>query len=72
MEGRMSRGYTGKMLWVNLSKKELRDENLDEELRQRFLGGYGIGSRIIYDRLKTGVDPLGPDNIIGIITGPLT
>ena len=56
----MARGYLGKMLWVNLSKKELRDENLDEELCRRFLGGYGIGSRILYDRLKPGADPWVP------------
>lgn len=68
----MARGYLGKMLWVDLSTKELRDENLDEELCRRFLGGYGIGSRILYDRLKSGADPLGPENVIGIITGPLT
>ena len=38
----------------------------------RFVGGYGIGARIIMERMKPGVDPLGPDNIFGIGTGPLT
>ncbi|MFC1863646.1 aldehyde ferredoxin oxidoreductase family protein, partial [Thermodesulfobacteriota bacterium] len=64
--------YLGKILWVDLSKNELKDEILEEELCRRFVGGYGIGARILYDRQKPGVDPLGADNTIGIITGPLT
>jgi aldehyde:ferredoxin oxidoreductase len=33
---------------------------------------YGIGARILYSNQKGGVDPLGPDNTLGFITGPLT
>jgi len=65
-------GYAGKMLFVNLSTGELRDEALDEGLCHRFLGGYGLAAKVIYDRQKPGVDPLGPDNILGFATGPLT
>ncbi len=62
----------GKMLWVDLSKKELKDEVLDEELGRQFIGGYGLGARVLFSRQKAGADPLGPDNILGIITGPHT
>jgi len=65
-------GYMGKILFVDLSKGELKDEALDEKLCREFIGGYGIGARIIYSRQKAGVDPLGPENIFGIMTGPLT
>src|SRR4030043_1843915 len=68
----MARGYMGKMLIVNLSRNELRDEVLDEELARQFIGGYGIGARILFSRQKGGVDPLRPDNIFGILTGPFT
>jgi len=68
----MARGYMGKMLMVDLSRKELKDEVLDERLGRQFIGGYGIGARIIFSRQKAGVDPLGPDNIFGILTGPFT
>jgi len=37
-----------------------------------FIGGYGIGARILYSRQKSGIDPLGPENTLGLITGPLT
>jgi len=62
----------GKILFVDLSKGELKDEALDEKLCRDFIGGYGIGARIIYSRQKAGVDPLGPENVLGFVTGPLT
>ncbi len=68
----MAGGYMGKLLFVDLSKNELKDEVLDEKLCRDFIGGYGIGARIIYSRQKGGVDPLGPENTLGFMTGPLT
>ena len=68
----MARGYMGKMLWVDLSNKEVWDEVLDEELGRQYLGGYGLGARILFDRQRAGVDPLGPENILGFLTGPFT
>ncbi|TET16621.1 MAG: aldehyde ferredoxin oxidoreductase [Dehalococcoidia bacterium] len=68
----MARGYMGKMLMVDLSRNELKDEVLDEKLGRQFIGGYGIGARILFSRQKAGVDPLGPDNTLGILTGPFT
>jgi aldehyde:ferredoxin oxidoreductase len=68
----MSRGYMEKTLFVNLSTGELRDETFDEKIYRDFIGGYGIGARIIYSRQKAGVDPLGPENTLGFLTGPLT
>ncbi len=68
----MARGYMGKMLFVDLSENKLRDEALDEAICRQFIGGYGIGARILFSRQKAGVDPLGPDNTLGILTGPFT
>jgi aldehyde:ferredoxin oxidoreductase len=69
----MSRGgYMGKFLWVNLATGKLEVEQPDDDLCRDFIGGYGVGSRLLYSRMKAGADPLGPDNILGLITGPLT
>ncbi len=68
----MAHGFMGKILWVDLSKKQIREEGLDEKTGRDFLGGYGLGAKIIFDRQKPGVDPLGPDNILGLVTGVLT
>ena len=65
-------GYMGKMLSVNLSNRKIHEEELTDELARNYIGGYGIGARIMMERMKPGVDPLGPDNIFGVGTGPLT
>ncbi|MBI4765279.1 MAG: hypothetical protein HY787_11815 [Deltaproteobacteria bacterium] len=67
----MKGGYTGKMLFVDLTQGKIEEKELTEEMAKRFIGGYGIGARILYDLMKPGVDPLGPDNVIGFVTGPL-
>jgi len=68
----MSGGYIGKMLFVDLSSGAVKEETLEEKMCRDFIGGYGIGARIIYSRQKAGVDPLGPENTLGLISGPLT
>ncbi len=68
----MPGGYMGKILFVDLSKGEIKEEALEEKLCRDFIGGYGIGARIIYTRQRGGADPLGPENILGFATGPLT
>jgi aldehyde:ferredoxin oxidoreductase len=68
----MTGGYMGKILFVDLSEGTLKDETLDEKLCREFIGGYGIGARVIFNQQEAGVDPLGPDNTFGILTGPFT
>jgi aldehyde:ferredoxin oxidoreductase len=68
----MTRGYMDKILRVDLCAPQIREETLDDEMKRRFLGGYGVGARIIFSEQAAGVDPLGPDNLLGFMTGPLT
>ena len=65
-------GYMGKMLWVDLSSGKITEEALSEKLCNDFVGGYGIGARILFDRMPARADPLGPENILGFVTGPAT
>ena len=62
----------GRLLFVDLTNRTFHEEELSEETARHFVGGYGIGARIIMERTKPGIDPLGPENIFGIGTGPLT
>ena len=64
-------GYAGKMLFADLTEGKLWEEELTEELAKNYIGGYGLGAKILFDRMKPGCDPLGPDNIFGLVTGPL-
>jgi aldehyde:ferredoxin oxidoreductase len=65
-------GYMGKLLWVDLSSRNIVEESPTEAFYRDYIGGYGVGARLLYDRMKAGTDPLGPGNILGFITGPLT
>ena len=65
-------GYMGKLLFVNLSKDEIKEQIPDEKLFLDFMGGYGLGARILYSQQPGGVDPLGPGSTLGFVTGPLT
>ncbi len=67
----MAQGYMGKILIADLSNHKLRDEIPDEAFYRNYLGGCGTGARYIFSNQKAGIDPLGPDNILGFITGPL-
>ncbi|TET75648.1 MAG: aldehyde ferredoxin oxidoreductase, partial [Dehalococcoidia bacterium] len=68
----MSNGYMGKILNVNLTTGKIEKEPLSEEVCRDYVGGYGIGARLLYDRIPAGANPLGPNNILGLMTGPLT
>jgi len=62
----------GKMLNVRLNSGTVEVEQIPEETYRKYLGGYGIGSRLMFDRIPKGADPLGPDNVLGLFPGLLT
>jgi aldehyde:ferredoxin oxidoreductase len=68
----MAGGYVGKIGYVNLSNGEIREEKLDEKMARDYIGGHGLGARVLFENQRGGVDPLGPENILGFVTGPLT
>ena len=65
------RGYTGKLLRINLSNRESHIEDIPEQLMKNFLGGRGLAARYLYSELNAGVEPLGPDNKLLLMMGPL-
>ena len=68
----MAGGYAGKIAFVDLTKGEIKTEKLDETLARDFIGGQGLGARILFERQPKGIDPLGPESLLGFTTGPLT
>jgi aldehyde:ferredoxin oxidoreductase len=65
-------GYTGKMLFVDLTKGIYEEKGLTEDMAKQFIGGYGIGAKVMFGMMKPGADALGPENVLGFTTGPLT
>ncbi|MBI2859238.1 MAG: aldehyde ferredoxin oxidoreductase family protein [Chloroflexi bacterium] len=64
-------GYIGKILRIDLSSGSIVTQSLDPALARGYLGGMGLGSRILYDELDPGTDALSPDNILVFASGPL-
>ena len=65
-------GYAGKIAFVDLTKGEIKTETLDQDLVRQYIGGHGLGARILFERQKKGIDPFSSENILGFTTGPLT
>jgi aldehyde:ferredoxin oxidoreductase len=65
-------GYLGKILKVNLTSGKIKEEVLSEAFYRKWLGGYGLGVRILYNDIPANTDPLGPENVVGLTTGILT
>ncbi len=65
-------GYMGQILRVDLSKSKVSEEGLKEDDCKMFLGGSGLATKYLFDEVPKGADPLGPDNALIFMTGPLT
>ncbi|MPW26671.1 aldehyde ferredoxin oxidoreductase [Alkalibaculum sp. M08DMB] len=65
-------GYNGKILRINLTTQSVKTEPLDLVQAQKFIGGRGLGSKILMDEIDANIDPLSPENKLIFVTGPLT
>lgn len=65
-------GFMGKILRVNLTNGRITEEPLPERETRMFLGGSGLATKYLIEELAPGVDPLGPENKLIYMTGPLT
>lgn len=63
---------TGKLLAVDLGKGSCAAEELPPALYREYLGGYGLGVKLLLERMDPACDPLGPANILGFAAGYLT
>jgi len=58
-------------LRIDLFRKEIQEESIPLSLIEKFLGGRGLGAKILFDELAPHSDPLGTDNKLLFLTGPL-
>ncbi|MCK4784024.1 MAG: aldehyde ferredoxin oxidoreductase, partial [Desulfobacteraceae bacterium] len=65
-------GYTGKVLRVNLTDQTTKEEKLPLEIAKDFIGGAGFGIKYLFDDVKAGTDPLGPENKLIFAPGPFS
>src|SRR5512135_2953727 len=65
-------GWMGKVLDIDLTSGTIATRPLDMELAHQFLGGRGMGARILWDEVGPEVEPLSPANLLAFTNGPLT
>ncbi len=65
-------GVMGKILWVNLTHGTITEEDIPPEVYEHHLSGMGLAAHLLIRRIPAGADPLGPDNVLGLVSGLLT
>lgn len=65
-------GYAGRVLHVDLTSGKTSVEPLNEEYAKEYIGGIGLGIRMLHDYSKLGTDPFSPDNPLILTTGPIS
>jgi aldehyde:ferredoxin oxidoreductase len=65
-------GWNYKILDIDLTTETVTETPLDQELARLFLGGRGLGARLLWDLVGPEVEPLSPQNVLIFATGPLT
>lgn len=65
------KGCSNKILEVDLVQKNFIVYRVSKQMRQHYLGGKGLGLKLIHDRIIPGTDPLGPENILALMPGVL-
>ena len=63
---------SGKILRIDLTSESFKDEEIADKMCRAFLGGRGLGAKVLYDELPAGTDSFSAENIVVIATGPLT
>lgn len=58
----MKTAYNGKLARINLTTGEIKTEKLDLEMAKKFIGGRGLGTKVLYDEGIAVVDPLSEKN----------
>jgi len=65
-------GYMGKILRIDLTNKKFKTQDLPSSLIKEYIGGKGFGTKLLYDEINEGIDPLSPENKLIFATGPTT
>jgi aldehyde:ferredoxin oxidoreductase len=65
-------GWQGKILSIDLTSGDASAFAPDPATYRQYIGGTALAARLLYERIPAGADPLGPENVLGLLTGPLT
>jgi len=68
----MAGGYTGRYLDVDLTTGDIRTLRMSSGEALPYIGGKGVAALLLHRLLPPGTQPLSPQNVVVINTGPLT
>ena len=60
------------LLRVDLSTREVKKETIPEQILRDYIGGRGVGTKLLMDNMDPRVDALDPANPLIFATGPVT
>jgi aldehyde:ferredoxin oxidoreductase len=64
-------GTSNRIIEVNLTTGQTTEFQVNKNDRRRYLGGKGLGLKLLYDRMDRGIDPLGEENCLAFMMGVL-
>jgi aldehyde:ferredoxin oxidoreductase len=64
-------GYKGKLLHIDLTTEESKTIPLPEAILKKYIGGRGLGAKLYWDLIPPGTDPLSPQNVLMVLSGPV-
>jgi aldehyde:ferredoxin oxidoreductase len=68
----MPYGHTGKILHVELTSGTVEIEEPEEAFYRKYVGGSAMGAYYLLKNTPAGADPLGPENTLCLMIGPVT
>jgi aldehyde:ferredoxin oxidoreductase len=64
--------YPGQaILRVDLTNGKIEEEELPDSIVEKFVGGKGLATYLMYKEVKPGIDPFSPENKLYVFGGPL-
>ena len=67
----LNKGYTDKILYINVGSGEIKEKNVPPVMKEKFIGGKGYGLRLLWDATKPDTKWNDPENEIIISSGPI-
>ena len=65
------RGYTDKILYINVGDNQIKEKDVPEQMKEKFVGGKGYGLRLLWDATTPTTKWNDPENEVIISSGPI-
>ena len=66
------KGMNNKLLKINLTDQSILEKEISDEILEKYIGGRGLGVKLLIDNIPPSVDPLSPENLLIFTIGPFS